>query len=415
MKFFSGLAVIILGLTVSAVAAYFSIVGLAALFAGAATAVIIMGASLEAAKLMSAAWLHANWHNPAVSKTHRSILTAMVAALMLVTSLGIYGFLARGHLEQEAPLAATELKIAQFQQQIDQLKAKRQMAVDREGQLDKSANTLLGVAKTTKEAKAAAAFDAKKAKERTKIEAEIGGIDTEINKLTDAQLPLKMQTADVAAKLGPIRYVASLVGWKDPTSAVQAMILLIMFAFDPLAVVMVLSGSITLSQWAASRQKTSGKPSKVSSEPEDTPSAAEPTSPASPPVLGGIPVRMPIYSEKAADPAPAPVDASEPQTAQEPQTAASVPAEAESAPAAFSATLAAPAYSITAAAQDVRLGNISLNGAPVTPVPMPVMMPHVPFGDRKSSIAVAPGGPMPDPQDKGWLAVPRLLRWTRER
>ena len=131
MKFFSGFAVIIFGLIISAVAAYFSIVGLAALFAGAAIPVIVMGASLEAGKLVSAAWLHANWHNPGVTRQHRFVLTAMVAVLMVVTALGIYGFLARGHLEQQAPLAATELRIAQYEQQIDQLRTKRKGLADR--------------------------------------------------------------------------------------------------------------------------------------------------------------------------------------------------------------------------------------------------------------------------------------------
>lgn len=254
MKLISGLVVLTMALLISAVAAYFSVIGLAALFAAAFWPVIVMGSALETGKIVAATWLHANWHNPKVNFVHKAYLSIAVGVLMAITALGIYGYLAKGHLEQEAPLAGMELQIARIDQQIKQTREERQRLEVRLTQLDRSIDTIMGTAKTTRDTQAALKARDQQRKERTDIAREMATKDAEINRLTDALAPLRLKVSDVTAKLGPVKYVASLFGWQDPSTAVQMIIAMIMFAFDPLALTLVLSAGITLGDWAAARR-----------------------------------------------------------------------------------------------------------------------------------------------------------------
>jgi hypothetical protein len=90
---------LLVALTLSSVAAFYSIVGLAVIFSGAFVAVVIMGTALEIAKVLTTLWLHRYWHE--IPLLLKSYLTAAVVVLMLITSMGIFGFLSKAHLEQE--------------------------------------------------------------------------------------------------------------------------------------------------------------------------------------------------------------------------------------------------------------------------------------------------------------------------
>jgi hypothetical protein len=254
MKLFVGLLTFLLALIISAVAAYFSVVGLAALFAGAFWSVVIMGSALEAGKLVAATWLKFNWHNPGVGIFHKTYLGLAVGVLMIVTALGIYGFLAKGHLEQEAPLASVELQIARIDQRVSQTREERERLDVKLKQLDQSINTILNNSKNTRDAQAGLRARQQQQKERDQIQKDFTARTLEINKLTDELVPLRTAANEVGAKLGPVKYVAKLFGWSDSNTAVQLVILLIMFAFDPLAVVLILSGTITMSEWFAQRR-----------------------------------------------------------------------------------------------------------------------------------------------------------------
>jgi hypothetical protein len=254
MKLFVGLLTLLLALIISAVAAYFSVAGLAALFAGAFWPVVIMGSALEAGKLVAASWLKFNWRNPGVGVFHKTYLTMAVGVLMAVTALGIYGFLAKGHLEQEAPLAGVELQITRIEQRVSQTREERDRLDTKLKQLDQSINTILNNSKNTRDAQAALRARQQQQKERDQIQKDFTAKDAEVNKYTDQLIPLRTAANDVGAKLGPVKYVAKLFGWTDSNTAVQLVILLIMFAFDPLAIVLILSGTITMSEWFAQRR-----------------------------------------------------------------------------------------------------------------------------------------------------------------
>ena len=106
----------ICAMAISTVAIYYSVLGLAAIFAAAKWPIIIMGGVLEVSKLVTASWLYQNWKNiPFFLKTY---LTIAVVVLMLITSLGIFGFLSRAHIEQATPTGDAVAKIERLDSQI---------------------------------------------------------------------------------------------------------------------------------------------------------------------------------------------------------------------------------------------------------------------------------------------------------
>lgn len=255
MKMFGGLLTLFLALVISGVAAYFSVVGLAAIFAATYWAVVVMGISLEAGKLVAAGWLHANWHNSAVNKLHKSYMTMAVVVLMIITALGIYGFLSKGHLEQQASGAPVALEIAQKEARIEQLNTQIAGFNARQTQLDTAVNSIIA-----DNATGGLRARRQQTSERAEITRGVEAANAEINAITTELVPLKLEVAGVEAKLGPIKYLAEAFGWKDPEAAVRLVILLLMFAFDPLAVVLVISAIITISAALEDRRKRKAPP-----------------------------------------------------------------------------------------------------------------------------------------------------------
>ncbi|RYD61325.1 MAG: hypothetical protein EOP83_17275, partial [Verrucomicrobiaceae bacterium] len=144
MKLIGAVLTLLVALLIETVAGYFSVVGLAALFAAAFWPVVIMGGALEAGKLVAATWLKANLKNPNVAGLHKAFLFVAIFALMAITSLGIYGYLAKAHLEQEANLPAVQLQIKQSESRIAQAEAERLRQEARLTQLDQSVSVMLG-------------------------------------------------------------------------------------------------------------------------------------------------------------------------------------------------------------------------------------------------------------------------------
>lgn len=123
-----------IALFISAIAAYYSIVGLATIFAAATVPVIIMGTALEIGKIMAAVWLKLNWYRAQL--TYKLYLVPAVAILMLLTSMGIFGFLSKAHLDQTAASGETSAQIQRLTTEIDRRKATIQRAEERIKQLE---------------------------------------------------------------------------------------------------------------------------------------------------------------------------------------------------------------------------------------------------------------------------------------
>lgn len=244
-KLFSGIICLVFAFAISGVAAFFSITGLATIFSAAFTSVVVMGGVLETGKLVAAGWLHANWKNKRASFFHKAYLGLAVIALMIITAVGIYGYLSKAYLDQSAPVGIVDVQIQAYQQQIDQDNTNIASLTAEQKQMDAQINSLIAQNKVY----LSNSIRKSQSAERVEVQSSIAKAQQDIISLDEKMEPLKVQESGTNAKLGPIKYVAALFGWTDLDAAVRLVILLIMFAFDPLAVVLLLSGTISIGEW----------------------------------------------------------------------------------------------------------------------------------------------------------------------
>ena len=237
---------LIAALAISCVAAYFSIIGLTAIFAGAFVPVIIMGSVLEFGKLVTASWLYRNWHN--VSGFIKFYLTSAVALLMLITSMGIFGFLSKAHIEQQLVAQGTDAeqiqivdsKIQYQQQQIDDVDKQIAQIDGNISKMTEKGQTKSALAAISQQKKSRDALVTKK----DELVNTISGFKTE-------KITLEAKVKKLEAEVGPIKYIASLIYEQtDDTQlekAVRLVIILLVIVFDPLAVVLLIAANIGLS------------------------------------------------------------------------------------------------------------------------------------------------------------------------
>lgn len=243
-----GIITLVIALSISITAAYFSIAGLAALFAAAVIPIIIMGSALEAGKLVAAVWLHSYWKT--APRLLKGYLTGAVIMLMAITSMGIYGFLSKGHIQQNAPLDQKQVQIEYINERINSLETKIEREKARLEQLDSIIKTLVEYDKISGD-DGARAVRQRQADERGNINESIESSYNKIDELTEKRANLKENVADAEAKLGPVKYVSELI-FDNPQNnmdrAVRYVILMIIFAFDPLAVLLLLAANHTFMQ-----------------------------------------------------------------------------------------------------------------------------------------------------------------------
>lgn len=243
-------------LGLSAAAGFYSIAGLTAIFAAAPISIIIMGSLLEGSKLVIASWLYRNWTDAPILM--KGYLTAALVILMALTSMGIFGYLSKAHIEQGVPTAgiATQLQI------IDQKIAAEQsdIALARQtlAQLDEQVNqTLSRTASATNDSgvRRSIAIRRAQASERQQLAAEIEQSQQAIAQLTDQRIPLNTSIQQVEAKVGPLKYIAATIygdaALNDPTlleKAVRWVTIIIVAVFDPLAVILLIAANWSLAQ-----------------------------------------------------------------------------------------------------------------------------------------------------------------------
>ncbi len=273
IKLLVGSLTLFCAIAISAVAAYFSVVGLAAMFAATFIPVVLMGTVLEGSKLVAAGWLHSYWKNPKVGWFHKGYLVVAIASLMLITSTGIYGFLVNGHLAQAAANAPVALEIAQKEERLKQLQGDLDRYTAQQQQITDTTNSFLranGLQASQQALRARRAMGGDSRAAQTGIAA----TNAEINKINQELVPLKVKTSAVEAKLGPAKWVAKAFGWKDPETAVMLIIVLLVIAFDPFAIVMMISGTITLGEWAEENRRKLAKreeePYDIEADPEES-------------------------------------------------------------------------------------------------------------------------------------------------
>ena len=251
---FFGVLTLFVALAISTVAAWYSIVGLMAIFSGATQAIMIMGIVLEIGKLICASWTFTNWKSCPVIM--RSYFIISVIVLMFITSLGIFGFLSRAHITQSSPTALLEERIERIELKVDQRQTQVNRYQGRLDTLDKALERYIELGAISKGLAKIGAMDNETSILKTKIE----GLENEIDGLTDEKYELKTNLSLAEVEVGPIRYVAEML--YDDTSeseleqAVRWIIILLIFVFDPLAVMLVIAANITLRDYRKEKKLT---------------------------------------------------------------------------------------------------------------------------------------------------------------
>src|SRR5690606_31495942 len=133
------------------------------------------------------------WHNPRVGLLHKLYLMLAVMVLMMITAVGIYGYLAKGHLEQEAPLASVELQIEQIENRISQFESERSRLEQQRDQLDQTFATVLGSSKNQSQARAAERVRKSQEAEREALQQKIDQINGQLNTLSENLVPLRLK------------------------------------------------------------------------------------------------------------------------------------------------------------------------------------------------------------------------------
>lgn len=236
------------GLTISAVAIYYSVVGLTAIFAAAAIPIIIMGSALEVGKLVCASWLKENWHRvPALMKIY---MTTAVVVLMFITSMGIFGFLSKAHTDQNLVSGDVQSKIAIYDEKIKTARENIEASRKQLKQMDEAVDQVMARSTDEKGADKANAIRRSQQRDRVALAKDIETNQRLIASLNDEAAPIRAEVRKVEAEVGPIKYIAKFIYGDNPDTnilekAVTWVIIIIVIVFDPLAVIMLLAAQMT--------------------------------------------------------------------------------------------------------------------------------------------------------------------------
>lgn len=245
-------------LGLSAVAAYYSIMGLVAIFAAAAVPIFIMGSLLEISKLVVASWLYRSWKQ--IPKLMMGYFTIALVVLMMLTSMGIFGYLSKAHLDQAVPTGEVAAKLDLIDEKIKQEKENLNASRSELNQLDQQVNQTLSRTTDAGGAERSITIRRGQQKDRARILNEIGSTQTKIAKLQEERAPIASEVRKVEAEVGPIKYIAALI-YEETASedvlekAVRIVIMMIVLVFDPLAVLLLIAAN-----WQMKKDKEEATP-----------------------------------------------------------------------------------------------------------------------------------------------------------
>jgi len=241
-------------LLLSGIAAYYSVIGLAAIFTGAFWPIVFMGSVLEMSKLVTTSWLYRNWKTcPLLLKSY---LTFAVVILMIITSMGIFGFLSKAHIDSTMDAGVNTIEIKTLVQQEKITKERLDYLLARAKDPSTASN---------------------------KLDKQIQDTQKELTEINKRKLPLLKENNKLTAEVGPIKYVGDMIyGVEDETGldkAVRLVIMLIMVVFDPLAVLLLIAANISMNK------RPVGKPIVKNDE-----------------VVGLTPSDIPVFTDKKPEP-----------------------------------------------------------------------------------------------------------------
>ena len=247
MKFLNYLA-LATSLMIAGIAAYFSVIGMGIIFAGAYLSTIVMMSALEFGKIVTAAYLHLFWNQLNYMKYY---LALSVFVLMLITSLGIFGFLSKANIEQTLQGDSYTLEMSIIDKRIESKESQLQRLEDRVANLDNIIDTARPQDRNY--------IDSRQKDERIEIANGIDIIVDDIVKLNSEKLPFQRLQLEQEGEIGPIKYVAEMLYGQDDANkyidnAVRYVIIAIIFVFDPLALLLLITATGLLASYKEPEQ-----------------------------------------------------------------------------------------------------------------------------------------------------------------
>jgi len=237
---------LLVALSLSTIAAWYSIIGLTAIFAGAVVPIIIMGTALEFAKITTTVWLRKYWYR--CSLIMKIYLVPAVVLLALLTSMGIFGFLSKAHMDQGIGSGDVQAKVSLLDEKIatqrETIKSSKSMLA----QMDQQVNDIMTKGDSEKSVERSVTIRKQQAKERASLQKDIEVANKEIAKLNEERAPIASELRKVEAEVGPIKYIAALIYGDNADAnmleaAVRWVIILLVVVFDPLAIMLVLAAN----------------------------------------------------------------------------------------------------------------------------------------------------------------------------
>ena len=254
---FLAVITLFIALSISAVAAYYSIVGLMAIFSAAAFSIAVMGVVLEIGKLVTASWLYQNWKT--VPKVLKYYLTSAVVILMFITSMGIFGYLSKSHIDAGTNTSQITVKLDRVNSRI----ASEQKTIDRAERqlenLDKALERYVELGAVSK------GLDRRESQEeeRLKLTNMVNKSQEKIDEYLDQKSEYELEIKNFEVEVGPLKYISALLYGDDALTflenAVRWVILILVFVFDPLAVLLVVAANITIRDVLNKRKRIKDK------------------------------------------------------------------------------------------------------------------------------------------------------------
>jgi len=255
------LVTLITALGISAVAAFYSIVGLMAIFSASALSIAVMGIVLEIGKLITASWLYQNWKR--VPFLLKSYLTIAVIVLMFITSMGIFGYLSKAHIDQGSGTSELYVKVERLDNRITSERKIITRAEKQLSALDSALDKYLELGAVSKGLKKREDQE----QERNSLTDNINNAQGRIDKLLDEKSEYKLQINSFEVEVGPLKYISALVYGDEALdyidTAVRAVILILVFVFDPLAVLLIIAANISFAEYNNKRKRALARKNKV--------------------------------------------------------------------------------------------------------------------------------------------------------
>ena len=252
------LIVLAVAIAISGVAAFYSIVGLMAIFSASSVSIAVMGSVLEVGKLATASWLYQNWKK--VPRFLKYYLTGAVVILMFITSMGIFGYLSKSHIDAGTGTSELYVKLERLDSNIE---SERKSISRAEGQLEKLDFALERYIELNAVSKGLRKRDEQKP-ERDKLSQIVNESQDKIDVYLDERADIQLKIKSFEVEVGPLKYISALLFGENESvnyldKAVRYVIILLIFVFDPLAVLMLIAANMSLKEEKNKRKRQERK------------------------------------------------------------------------------------------------------------------------------------------------------------